>query len=63
LLREAYRINKIELLNTSNERKAFLNILFTLTQPAYGNYNELKFRDINIGMTELLQKITEKIKK
>ena len=63
LLRETYRLNKLELLGESTKNKIFLNILFTLSQPAYSKYNELKFSEINSSMVSILNCVLKEIYK
>ncbi len=62
MLKESYRLNKLELLKVTEEKKQFLRILFTLSNSAYNSHTELSFKEISSGMPELLGKISERIK-
>jgi len=56
-------LNKLELLDLSISRNIRLNILFTLTQPAYSIYNELDFRTLNADLIAVIEKIIKKIER
>ncbi|RPI15977.1 MAG: hypothetical protein EHM58_12840 [Ignavibacteriae bacterium] len=57
LLRESYRLNKLELLNFSHQNNIKLNILFSLSYSGYKKYDELKFNEVFENEILLLSKI------
>ncbi len=61
LLRETYRLNKTELIDKSTCGKVFLNVLFSLSQPAYSAFERLNFRGLENDMKQLLRRIENKI--
>lgn len=54
LLRESYRLNKLELLEETGKGRVKLRILFSLSNKAYAEYNKIVFADVNRDMTELI---------
>ena len=53
----------MELLDAAANNKIFLNILFTLTQAAYNNFQDVNFNGLNSDMKFLLDQIAGKFKK
>ncbi|MCC6865369.1 MAG: ribonuclease P protein component [Ignavibacteria bacterium] len=61
ILRELYRLHKTELVNFSIQSKQKLRILFTLSNTAYKNHQEINFSIISSDMQELIIKILSKV--
>lgn len=62
LIKNAYRLNKQELLKTSIENNKSLLILFTAINLNQKNNRKLSFGEINSEVISLLNKISDKIK-
>jgi hypothetical protein len=53
-MREAYRLNKFELLDELKSGSINIRILFSLSNKAYADHEKLKFAEISNDMFELL---------
>ncbi len=61
LIKEAYRINKHQILNIAKEKKTFVDIVFVPNKLNEVNNLKLKLNDIVPGVVELIKKISQQI--
>ncbi len=62
-MREAYRLNKLELLDEVESGSVKLRILLSLSNKAYAEYDKIEFAEVSRDMIEILQVIKNEYSK